>query len=132
MKEQIEKIKREADMAAIKGVFMPADSEIRTLLTYITDLEKQYEHAHKLWADDAEYYREKIKQLEKQVAELEGENTDLNDRCEDIKNETLEEAAKVTNSFKYKFPTEPKQITTNVVCEDIIIAIRALKQKDKS
>lgn len=43
MKEQVEKIRREADGAAIKGVAMPADYEIRTLLSYISQLEKQVE-----------------------------------------------------------------------------------------
>jgi predicted nuclease with TOPRIM domain len=124
MNEQIENhlrdhtIKKQAD-------------EIERLLGLITDLEK--ENA----GQDAAYLnlRERFEYLKKQVAELEGENTDLNDRCEDIKNETLEEAAKVAEDAYIVLPIHDKRFSNTSFgagCEFAAAAIRALKQEDKS
>ena len=103
MKEQVEKIKEEFRVNRAAGYHLTPE-QAKMVVCYID-------------------------QLEKQVAELEEERHKMMQASHKTYTNAIEECAKVANSFKYKFPTEPHQVTTNVVCEDIKTAIRKLKQE---
>jgi hypothetical protein len=158
MNEQIEKIRRAHEFGisaanhklCINSEWVPVEKVFDTLLTYITDLEKealvfydaegnghqletkeQVIEARKAAARVISEQAIKIVDLEKQVAELEEQKRRIRYGVESKilqknRNETLEEAAKVAEGFSCHTVDAQNNLTT------IVDAIRALKQEDKS